>query len=237
MAGTIQSEDRMTAVKSSFGQEKSYAYDAAGNITSEVDALGHKTYYTYSLGGKLISVVDAAGNRTEYAYDAMGDLITICQHQGSNTLLKEDEQIFISSLQDEKLVHVTQYKRNLFGKIETITDPLGLQELYSYDLAGQMVSKKDKENYITQYAYNPVGDIESITYADGRSVTYTYNSLRQLIEIQDWLGTIRIEPDDMGRAKKVTDHRDREIAYQWGRMGEREAIIYPVKCSLSIYFK
>ena len=216
----------MTAVKSSFGQEKHYTYDAAGNITSQVDALGHKTDYTYSLGGKVSSVVDAAGNRTEYAYDAMGDLITICQHQGTDIWLKEDGQIFKSGIPDGNLAHITQYKRNWAGEIETITDPLGLQEQYGYDLAGQMVSKKDKEGYITYYTYNSVGDIDRVTYADGRSVAYVYNPLRQLIEIQDWLGTLRIEPDDMGHTKKVTDHKGREISYRWGRSGEREAVIY-----------
>ena len=120
--------DRMTAVKSSFGQEKHYTYDAAGN-------------------------------GTEYAYDAMGDLITICQHQGTDIWLKEDGQIFKSGIPDGNLAHITQYKRNWAGEIETITDPLGLQEQYGYDLAGQMVSKKDKEGYITYYTYNSVGEI------------------------------------------------------------------------------
>lgn len=90
-----------------------------------------------------------------------------------------------------------------------------------------MILKKDKEGYETRYAYNPAGDVEGIAYGDGRSVAYTYNPLRQLIEIRDWLGTTRIEPDNMGRAKKATDHQGREIAYQWGMMGECEAIIYP----------
>lgn len=227
LAYTYDCMNRVTAVKSSFGQEKSCTYNAAGNRTLETDALGHKTHYTYSPGGKLISVVDAAGNRTEYAYDSMGGLITICQHGGTDKLLKEDGRVSLSATQDRSQVHVTQYKRNLLGKVETITDPLGLQEHYSYDLAGQMILKKDKEGYETRYAYNPAGDVENITYGDGRSVAYTYNPLRQLIEIRDWLGTTRIEPDHMGRAKKVTDHKGREIAYQWGSMGEREAIIYP----------
>ena len=214
-------------VKSSFGQEKSYTYNAAGKVTSMTDALGNITYYEYSPGGKLTSVIDAAGNRTEYAYDGMGELITICQHEGKSILLNGTENFQGKSIFDKNQVHMTQYERNLLGKIETITNPLGIKEHFSYDLAGKMTLKRDGEGYETYYAYNPQGEMEQITYADGRSVAFSYNPLRQLIEVQDWLGTTRIEPDEVGRAKKIIDYKGREVSYQWGKLGERKALTYP----------
>jgi RHS repeat-associated protein len=210
-------------VRSSFGQEKSYTYNAVGKATSMTDPLGHVTHYEYSPGGKLTSVIDAAGNRTEYAYDGMGELITICQHEGKGILLNENENY----VYDKNQVHVTQYERNLLGKVETITNPLGLKEHFTYDLAGKMSSKKDREGYKTQYTYNPQGEIEQVIYANGRSVEFAYNPLRQLIEIKDWLGTMKIEPDEVGRAKKVIDYKGREFSYQWGISGERKSLTYP----------
>jgi RHS repeat-associated protein len=214
-------------VKSSFGQEKRYTYNAVGKVTSVTDTLGHVTRYLYSPGGKLTYVIDAAGNRTEYAYDALGMLITICQHQGKEFLLNGADQKFVNDSECKNHIHITQYERNLAGEIETITNPLGLQEHYTYDLAGQMILKKDREGYETYYAFHPSGDIEKVTYGDGRSVAFSYNSLRQLTEIQDWLGITRIEPDEIGRAKKITDYKGREISYQWGKMGERKSLVYP----------
>ena len=214
-------------VRSSFGQEKSYTYNAVGKVTSMTDPLGHVTHYEYSPGGKLTSVIDAAGNRTEYAYDGMGELVTICQHEGKSILLNGNQNFQGKSTFDKNQVHVTQYERNLLGKVETITNPLGLKEHFVYDLVGKMSSKKDGEGYETHYTYNPQGEMEQVTYADGRSVAFTYNSLRQLIEIKDWLGTISIEPDEVGRAKKIIDYKGREVSYQWGKSGERKSLNYP----------
>lgn len=219
--------NRLTSVKNSFDQQVGYTYNANGAVTSVTDPLGNVTCYDYSAEGKLTSVVDAAGNRTEYAYDAMGGLITICQHQGRDILLKHDRNAGVPGPGDSESIHYTNYKRNLLGNVETVINPLGLQEHYSYDLLGRMTLKRDREGFETRYAYNPVGDIESVTYADGRKAAFTYNPLRQLTEIRDWLGTTRIEPDDMGRAKKVTDYRGQTTSYQWGIMGEMETLLYP----------
>lgn len=100
-------------VKSSFGQEKSYNYDAAGNVTSMTDSLGNVTGYEYSLGGVLTAVIEAMGNKIEYGYDAIGNLINICQHEGSDTLLNNILQAYIKNLNGENKVHLTIYERLL----------------------------------------------------------------------------------------------------------------------------
>lgn len=220
--------NRMVNVSSSFGQKKSYIYDAVGNVTSITDALGHVGKYEYSLSGALTAVTDAAGNKVEYSYDLMGNLISICQHKGSSTLLDGDYlQKNIKQFNAENGVHFTQYERNALGKVVEVTDPLGRKENYSYNEAGQMILKQDKEGYETCYSYTQAGDLEQIKYGDGKSVTYSYNPLRQLTEIRDWLGTTRIEPDDAGRAKKISDYKGREVSYQWSKTGEQEALVYP----------
>lgn len=218
--------NRPISIKNSFGQKVSYTYNANGAVTSVTDPIGNVTYYDYSAEGKLTSVVDAAGNRAEYAYDTMGELIAVCQHQGKDILLNQDGSISAPNSVDGD-IHYTHYKRDILGNVETITNPLGLQEHYLYDLSGRLILKKDREGFETRYAYNPVGDIESIVYADGRNAIFTYNPMRQLTEIKDWLGTTKIELDDMGRVKKILDYKGREISYGWSMTGEREVLIYP----------
>lgn len=129
------------------------------------DPLGNVTYYDYSAKGKLTSVVDVAGNRAEYACDTMGELITICQQWGKDILLNQDGSTPAPVNGD---IYYKHYKRDILGNVETITNPLGLQEHYLYDLSGRLVLKKDREGFEIRYVYNPVGDIESIGYAGGR---------------------------------------------------------------------
>ncbi len=196
-------------------------------MTSVTDALGHVTRYEYSPGGRLTSVLDAGGNRTEYAYDAMGGLAAVCRHEGMKTFLDSEGRLSLPDGYPEDQVRLTRYERGPSGAVETMIDPLGQKEHYTVDLSGRISARTDRDGYVTRYAYNPSGDMERITYADGRSVSFTYNALRQLIQIQDWLGITRIEPDLAGRVRKVTDAGGREVSYRWGTMGEREQITYP----------
>ena len=45
--------------------------------------------------------------------------------------------------------------------------------------------------------------------------------------MQDWLGLTRIQNDALGRATKVTYPDQKEVAYTYGKAGERRSITYP----------
>ena len=98
---------------------------------------------------------------------------------------------------------------------------------YKYDSKGQLLEKIDKEGYLTRYGYTSQGDINHIQYADGREVKLSYNPLRQLQELEDWLGTMKIETDLLGRAAKILYQDGKEVSYTYGKAGERTSITYP----------
>jgi len=155
-----------------------------------------------------------------YEYDPLGNLTKTILGEG--TLFSEQEKT-----PHGKELRVTTYQRDQAGQVTQITDALGNSEHYSYDHSGKLIQKKDKDGYHTSYHYTNAGDPNRITYADGREVKLSYNPLRRLIQMEDWLGITRIENDALGRAVKVTDHKNREISYSWGPAGERESITYP----------
>ena len=55
----------------------------------------------------------------------------------------------------------------------------------------------------------------------------SYNPLRQLMEVQDWIGLTKIQNDALGRAVKVTYPDKKEVAYTYGKAGERRSMTYP----------
>ena len=55
----------------------------------------------------------------------------------------------------------------------------------------------------------------------------SYNPLRQLMEVQDWIGLTKIQNDALGRAVKVTYPDKKEVAYTYGKAGERRSMSYP----------
>lgn len=207
---TYDCMDRVREVMGSGGEKKSYTYDALGNVLSMTDAEGHTTRYEYTLSGKLKAVTDALLNRTEYTYDALDNLILV------RRMGKEGEE-------ERK----TSYTRDVFGRMETMTDSLGMEENYRYDALGRMAEKTDRDGYITAYRYTPDGKTASILYGDGTGVEMEYDALRRLIRIKDALGITGIERNKDGSIASVTDHKGRITSYEWGMLGERKSMTYP----------
>ena len=202
--------NRVVRITNPAGGVRTFAYDAAGNITKTVEESGRETDYAYSPNGNLIRVTDACGHETKYTYDCMGRLIRV-QRKG-----EEHEE-----------ARETDYQRDQSGLVSAVKDPLGEIERYLYDPMGRMTAKIKADGTKTAYAYRPSGALSQISYADQRSVAFSYNALEQLIEIKDWIGTTKIEPDALGRPTSVTDPMGETISYTWGSMGEKTSMTYP----------
>ena len=72
------------------------------------------------------------GNETFYQYDAMGHLTqTSCTGTGGEQTQN------------------TAYTWDKEGHVVAVTDPLGDMETYTYDPAGRMTSKTDRDGYET----------------------------------------------------------------------------------------
>ena len=234
---------RITEIQGNNGEKKNYTYDALGNVTSMTDGNGNMTRYEYTYSGQLKKVIDAFGNETEYSYDLCDRLIEIRQYGADGSLLTQQEETGQENLSTwcldpelleaekqngrNRLCQVTRYTRDLRGRVTGITDALGQKEAYTYDPKGQLLSKLDKEGYLTKYVYTKQGDVSGIQYADGREVKMSYNPLRQLMEVQDWIGLTKIQNDALGRAVKVTYPDKKQVAYTYGKAGERRSMTYP----------
>lgn len=218
--------DRIIQNSNSKNQNTRFAYDAADRLISKVDANGAETRYTYSSNGNLSSVVDACGNKTKCQYDSMGNLSAVFMPGDENEEnLKFEEAIKLNEKNHN--LHLTMFDRDLLGRVRATIDALGTIERYEYDKSGNIIKKSDNNGYETQYTYNLLNQISCIIYSDERQVEFFYDSFRHLKEVRDWLGVTNITSDKYGRVQDITDYRGKKVSYEFGRMGERKAVIYP----------
>ncbi len=216
--------DRIIRITSNIGEKIEYVYDAIGNVIALIDGNGNVRKYEYSPNGKMLAAEEADGSRSIYKYNCMGSLISVEQREDKYD--GEHQLEFVNNLNQAQR-HITFYERDLAGNLTAIIDALGNRETYSYDSNGRLLKVTDREGYETSYNYGIAGNITSVKFADGRSAEYEYNGLRQLIQIRDWLGITNVIPDEYGRVISVTDHNGNTVGYEYGKMGERKAIIYP----------
>ncbi len=214
--------NRVEKVEGSDARSVAYEYDSMGRVIKVVDG-NSTTLYTYTPTGRIKSVIDALGNETSYTYDALDNLKSVHRSEG---LVGDEERagdVFPTVGKDG---HVTIYDYDISGKLTTITDALGQSEHYEYDQYGRLKTKTDRDNYITTYEYNDSDIITKVGLSDGRSVAFSYNELNQLIQINDWYGKTILENDILGRLTKVTDFKNRTVAYEYGATGERTKLVY-----------
>ena len=218
--------NRLTEIITPNGGSKKYTYDEVGNVTSMTNELGYTTTYSHSPTGQLEKVIDALGFETHYTYDELDKLIEVKQFgevdgtDGIDVNLEHMNHI-------NETNRVTTYKRNLLGQVTSITDALGTSEHFKYSPTGQLIEKIDKEGYTTEYDYTSQGSVNYIKYEDGKEVQMAYNPLGQLIEVNDWLGVTDIDVDPLGRPLSVTNHRNEQVKYSYGKAGERRSLTYP----------
>ncbi len=215
--------NRVESVAGSDDRKVSYEYDSMGRVVRVTDA-NTTTLYTYTATGRLKSVVDALGNETAYTYDALDNLKSVHRAEGLVSDEEKSGDVFPTVGKDGR---VTIYSYDLSGQLTEVTDALGRKETYEYDQYGRLKTKTDRDNYATTYDYNNAGAITKVGYADGRSVEFSYNELNQLSQINDWYGKTILENDILGRLTKVTDFKNRTVAYEYGATGERTKLVYP----------
>lgn len=126
-----------------------------GKTTTTVyDATTRQYVNTMSTGRQSFTVIDAQGRPTQtqvsgldpvaYDYDLRGRLAIITQGSGAE-------------------MRQTSLNYNPQGFLNSITDALGRNQLYSYDLAGRVTQQTLPDGRVIQFAYDANGNVTSIT--------------------------------------------------------------------------
>ncbi len=207
---TRDPDGNLTSVRDPMGRTTSFVYDANGNVIRSTDPLSKQTAFEYDAKGmRLTAIEDARGARKELTYDALDRLIRIDWRNAGGTLEASVVNAFNAfgqiSRQDE-LGDVTTAERNALFQLKTLTDPLGAETAYSYDVAGNLVSAVNALGGATRSQYDESGRLTQTLDPMDHAVTRVYNAADKVSRINDPLGhSLSFEYDGDGDLVKTTD--------------------------------
>jgi RHS repeat-associated protein len=199
------SQNRITEITDTLGNNYLYGYDANGNLASvtypNVVPPATPTAYTYdpthlitggldSRGnalpttqyypdGRLKSVTDALGQTTSYAYDLTTNTTTTTFPDGGVQTVQYDSYGMVLSTTDP-LNHTTTNVYDANHDLISVTDPLGHTTSYTYDSNGNKLSQTypktaTSANTTRLAIYNQFGEIEGTKDELGNVVAYAYD--------------------------------------------------------------
>ncbi len=215
------------------GTYTTYAYDAAGNLTSEINyapdgtTVNSSFTYTYNVLGEVTTMTDAAGNVTTYGYDATGQLTQVTLPGGQTItyvynaagdrteVINNGTPTSYSSNADNEITQVgsTTYTYDANGNLHTVTDSSGTTT-YTYNDLNQLVSITAPDGTVTTFQYSPLGFLVGEN-VDGTQTNYlvdptglgnvvaSYNGSGSLIAHYTY-GLGLVEPDRARAAPATT---------------------------------
>lgn len=142
-----------------------YSYDALKRIINTQTVLG-TTSNNYN--GWQTTVTDTNGKIKDLYKDAYDNLIQVNEHNG-------------------KEIYSTYYQWNGLKKLTKITDALGNVRNFSYDALGRALSAedlhaiKDSTFGVWFYSYDEAGNLLSKTAPNGQITNYTYDDLNRIL--------------------------------------------------------
>jgi RHS repeat-associated protein len=179
------------------------AYDARGNLLSEIRTIGSAQYitsYAYNDAGRLVQVTYPSGMVIYYLRDAAGRITAIDKHTGSGL---------------ESLVNGIQYEP--FGPVTSFIYGNGLNYSATFDQDYELGELQSGSGLDWLLGYDPVGNLLTITdQASSQSdQAFTYDELHRLQTAQGNYGNEAFEYDANGnRTRYLNGVADDSYSYE-----------------------
>lgn len=182
--------------------DRSFTYDADGNLLTRTDALGKTTSFTYeSQFNRVASLTNSLGQVTSFAYDSRGNLTVVTDGNHHTTALTYDVFGQLIRITDplsneltitydgfgnpvaitDPLGHATTLRYDAVSRWLDVTDALGRKSGTTYDRLDRILTAIDANNKTTQFAYDAIGNLLSLTDAKGHTTTLTYDAMNRLL--------------------------------------------------------
>jgi RHS repeat-associated protein len=233
----------------SVGRSLLITYDARGTLSTITDPLGRKITYTYTADSRLASVTDPGGGVTSYSYDSRGNLVSIKDQRGVIT-----EQSTYSAF-DNRVTQQIQADGGVFKFAYTlqnpmvptspvlqtvVTDPLGRNTTYRFDIQGFLVSVMDAAGQTRVMKHDPSHHnlISDFTGTGLCSVCgnpaegdkhYTFDQYGNITSVTDAMGGVTTLGYDnrFGKLNSITDKLGRVQTMKYDAVGSLISVTDP----------
>jgi YD repeat-containing protein len=149
------------------GQRTTYAYDAAGNQITRLDAKGQCTTYVYDGAGRLTGQQYSDGGRVTFAYDGRGQRTRMEDGTG-----------------------VTTFSYNAIGRAQVVNYPAGKTITYAYDAVGNRSTLNDPDGGVTTYSYDSRNLLAGLVNPFGERTTWVYDALGRVTTMTHGNGSL-----------------------------------------------
>jgi|GEM_PF-1204005 len=235
--------NRRTRAFDEQGQAISTVYDQGGRPVKIIGSQGEETQYEYygaSENGRLKLITNPDNTTLEYFYDNNGNVIKTIDNEDNESLSFYDVLNRVTrqvgpvhssvdtswgNLINVRQVTTTQY--NVLGDVTSISagyttanaletaDVLSLQESYTYDDFGNMLTKTDALNNTTSYEYDRYANVTKVTKPNGHIVEFEY--------LHDRNGLL----DTQSVKLSSTDNNPKVTSYSYNELGQITQVVSP----------
>lgn len=219
--------DYLISQTDALGRTTQYFYDPYGNLLRVVDPLGSRTSFSYDEAYNLTSVTDPAGRTERITYDALNRAATVTDAGGGVWRSEFDALGYITRQMDPRGGE-TRFEYSA-SQLNRMTNALGQEVEYSYDLQGNVTSFKDERGFVTAYEYDPRNRLIGQTDPTGAREAWVYDDFGSVVEYVDALGAKATnEYDDMHRLVRSVGLSGGETLYEYDAVGNIIAMTDPL---------
>ncbi|MCG2796718.1 MAG: hypothetical protein L6427_12830, partial [Actinomycetia bacterium] len=196
------------------GEESfSYAYSPDRRMTSATGGSG-TTAYDYDSSGRMISKTYPNGIETRYSFDGGGALSSLDVAKASVPVktyqVARDARANVTSVTEDG-TQTTTYTYDASSRLTGENNPWTGDVNYTYDPAGNRLTREKQGEPTLTYAYNTADQLTS----DSGGNSYTYNTRGDLTKTENGTYSRDYAWDGKGRLTRVTDTDGNTTSYTY----------------------
>jgi RHS repeat-associated protein len=167
----------LIAIRDPLGQTTRYAYDGEGHLATAQSPSGHFTRLEWGGYHKLVRRTDPNGNKVRLGYNVEGELTHVWNERGE--------------------LHRLHYTSSGILREENTFD--GRTLTYRHDPAGRPIAIRNGNKELTELTYDLAGQLTTRKLPDETEEKFTYSLLGDLVESKSPGLELKFERDPLGR--------------------------------------